>query len=343
MFRRVLVPLDGSPLAEYALPTASRIARMSGGSLILFRVYQVSPSVYVPELVMSAYTTDEEAADVYLKSVARRGELAGIPIETHAFAGETALTILDAANEYQADLIIMTSHGRSGVTRWVLGSVAEHVVRHALQPVLVLRGTAETVAQPQRVCGGPWRALVTLDGSDVSESAIGAALRLLNGLRAYEDGELLLLRLLKPSSAPATSPGAEDEASRLLTETHRLIDTYARQSMAKAAATLQASAGAVSVRWGVAEAQDYADGIIRYANAPAEVTWFAHDGTEQRITQDRQPGVSFIAMATHGRAGIQRWTLGSVAEHVLEGTNLPLLLVHPEEPAVQAAPLERVE
>jgi nucleotide-binding universal stress UspA family protein len=344
MLQRVLVPLDGSPLAESALPVAARIARVGGGQVILFRVYQLSPNTSLPEAVVSAYDSDEREASGYLDAIAARSEFAGIMVEQHVFGGETAMSILNATVEYKADLVVMTSHGRSGLTRWVMGSVAEHVVRHALVPVFVLRGPGGNVVQPKRVCGADWRVLVTLDGSELAESAIEPARLLLDALRAYEGGELLLLRLVKPLGVTDDETAASTALSHVsLEEMHTYVLHYAAEYMAKIARATQARAEDVPVRWAVAEARNVAEGIMRDADAPARLEWHAADGSPHPLTQDREPGVSFIAMATHGHGGLQRWTLGSVAEHTLEATALPLLLVRPEQPEEPKGPIELVD
>jgi len=127
MLQRILVPLDGSARAEYALPVAARLAHATGGTLILLQVYQVMPS----EFVLSDYTAEAAQATAYLAQVAARPELAGITVERITLAGAVARTILDAVLEYQADTLVLCSHGRSGPTRWALGSLAEKVARHA--------------------------------------------------------------------------------------------------------------------------------------------------------------------------------------------------------------------
>jgi len=131
MFKRILVPLDGSARAEKAIPVAARIARALGGSVILLRVATapVDTGKYstTSEFVEEAVDADLDEVTSYLQNIAGSGELAGIPTEVKTTIGAIAPTILSAAQSYHASLIVMCSHGYTGFQRWVLGSVADKV------------------------------------------------------------------------------------------------------------------------------------------------------------------------------------------------------------------------
>src|SRR5690242_16462884 len=135
MFRHILVPLDGSARAEYALPLAARLARNISGTLLLVRaVYLVSeywPAISAPYPSMAQAAVDGELkeAEDYLKDLASSPQLAGLPVKTEVLFAPPASTILSVANAYNVDLIMMCSHGYSKVTRWIMGSVAEKVAR----------------------------------------------------------------------------------------------------------------------------------------------------------------------------------------------------------------------
>jgi nucleotide-binding universal stress UspA family protein len=143
-YRRVLVPLDGSPLAEAVLPFVSRLARPLGLEIALLRVV---PTV-IPQVVEGSrrVVMDDPGrltleAEEYLKGVADRLCADGFTTLTAVRSGEAASEILAGAHECQADLVAMTTHGRSGLGRLFFGSVAEAVLRRAEVPVLLVRAT----------------------------------------------------------------------------------------------------------------------------------------------------------------------------------------------------------
>jgi nucleotide-binding universal stress UspA family protein len=143
MFKRILVPLDGSHFSEGALEQAMMLAKCGGGQIGLLRV-AVHPSnyVYVADAAALAdlYDSDRAHCEDYLKEVAARIKAeADMPVTTAVLEGVVADAVLDYAEDTEADLIVMSTHGRSGMERWLLGSVAEKVVRGARMPVMLVR------------------------------------------------------------------------------------------------------------------------------------------------------------------------------------------------------------
>src|SRR5579883_372202 len=144
MFKQMLVPLDGSERAERAVPVAARMARATGGSIVLTRVVSPTSELWPgiepqPTLTQSIIDADLADASAYLEQIADSPSLTGIPTRTVALFGPPAFTILSVALSYNADLIVMCSHGYTGMSLWMLGSVAEKVARHAAVPVFILR------------------------------------------------------------------------------------------------------------------------------------------------------------------------------------------------------------
>jgi nucleotide-binding universal stress UspA family protein len=140
---RVLVPLDGSPVAESVLPYASAIARAFGAELILLRVTHGPSTVYplpesIPVLAAQAESNEHEARAYLLKSRMKL-ERDGLRVRLMTIQPPVAEAILDVAREEQVSLIAMTTHGRSGVRRWIYGSVAERVLHGAATPILLVR------------------------------------------------------------------------------------------------------------------------------------------------------------------------------------------------------------
>ena len=145
LYKVILIPLDGSPLAEKALPHAAEIARRFGARLTLFAViesYQVYPQPGVVGPILSVqFNIDEEVAKTreYLRGFADKLRADGIDVVIEVHQGDPAAEICDYAKSIGADLIVMSTHGRSGIRRWVYGSVADRVLRSSNVPVLLVR------------------------------------------------------------------------------------------------------------------------------------------------------------------------------------------------------------
>jgi nucleotide-binding universal stress UspA family protein len=145
MYKRILVPLDGSGLAEQALPHAVDQAGCFQAELILLRVLEPLPRYSNPSLsaVRQAEQVTESLARKYLERLAADVRESGIPVQVVTIAGSTHKTIVQFAEENRVDLIVVSSRGRSGASRWLMGTVADRVVRGASTAVLVVRaGTA---------------------------------------------------------------------------------------------------------------------------------------------------------------------------------------------------------
>jgi nucleotide-binding universal stress UspA family protein len=200
----VLVPLDGSPLAERVLPYAARLARPRPARLLLLRV------------IMATAPASEAAAS--LATLARVWRATGIAVETRcaslrAYGNDlVAEAILAVANTQGADLIAMSTHGRSGLGRLLYGSVAAHVLRYAETPVLLVPATVGRLWPEDR----PLRLLVPLDGSRDAESILGAVRETLADIpvemvvaRVLDDAGAYLHAAASPLPVGASSVGTE--------------------------------------------------------------------------------------------------------------------------------------
>ncbi len=149
LYKVIMVPLDGSPLAEKALPHAVEIARKFGARLTLFAViesYQVYTQPGVVGPIVSVPMESEEETNAmrrYLRGIADKLAQDGLDVVTEVRQGDPAAEICDYARNIGADLIVMSTHGRSGIRRWVYGSVADRVLRSANIPILLVRTLAE--------------------------------------------------------------------------------------------------------------------------------------------------------------------------------------------------------
>jgi nucleotide-binding universal stress UspA family protein len=181
MFRSILVPLDGSLLSESALPAAARIARAWGGRLILTTVMSVpilsTTGEYDP-LSSEQVDVGWHDAEVYLQRVQLLPVLADIDTRYIVDMGSAETALQEAISSNQCDLLVMTSHGRTGLARWALGSVASHLVRYADVPVLVLREQGPKLESHHPDMEHLFRVLVCLDGSEFAEAALAPAAQL---------------------------------------------------------------------------------------------------------------------------------------------------------------------
>src|SRR5579859_5814586 len=311
MFKRILVPLDGSARAESAIPVAARIARAYGASITLLRIAEM-PGEYGPYLASPAsYAKEAIEADLaqlkdYLRKAAQAEALAGIDVEVKALFGAVAPTIIAAAQAYHDDLIVMCSHGYTGFKRWLLGSVADKVARHAPVPILIVR---EGVPLSATEAEEPVRALVALDGSPLSEAVFEPVAYLVAGLAhmTSQQGELRLLRVIDLPLGRATG-----KSQTHITGLSRHEAVYDAQEYLKSLVARLDEGGLaaldITVKTAVESDPDVAEAIIKQAEGGA---------------------VDLIAMATHGRGGMEHFVMGSITERVLHHSKLPLLIVRP--------------
>ena len=145
LYTRIIVPLDGSKLAESALPEAKQLAKLTGAELVLIRVVDYSARdkfgdfglLYEYEAMAQALAEERELAKAYLADMVRTIEAEGSPVSATLVDGIAAKAIVGMTEP--GDVIVMATHGRTGMKRWFIGSIAEDVLRHATVPVLLVR------------------------------------------------------------------------------------------------------------------------------------------------------------------------------------------------------------
>lgn len=283
---RILVPLDGSVLSEAIVPVAEILARDYGAELLLLRAVRPRTAPGADALETEANLASE--AEAYLKRVAGELQERGLLRVSWSVRFEKPeQAIAEAAARNHVDLIAMTTHGRTGLGRLLLGSVAESLVRQAPAPVLLVRGAPAWRREEIR------KILVPLDGSELSAEILRVVKRLAGPL----DLSIVLLHVVEP-----IHPSAAGEASARREEMLRLRLTDADGYLAKITDSLQAKG--LRVRH-VARVGRAVDVIPEYA---------------------RSEEVGLIAMTTHGRTGLGRLFFGSVAERVMRTAPVPVLL-----------------
>lgn len=273
-----------------------------------------------PAVAQAAIDGEMTEAELYLQRLAYSKLLTGITVTTAVHYGPAAPTILATATVDAVDLIIMGSHGSTGISHWMLGSVAEKVIRYAPVPVLIWRAGIELPLTGVSYTESPLRVLVPLDGSSYAEAALEPAAHLLSALKdSSQKGALHLARIVKP-------PVGDLHDEMYTVQTREGLNT-ARQSLSHITAIIREGAMAPAiaqerfmVNWSVALDQDVAGALVRLAENGEDMEGMGAFG-----------GCALIAMATHGRGGLERWAMGSITERVLHASRLPLLIVHPTE------------
>lgn len=314
--RSILVPLDGSPGAEHALPYAVALAEQLTANLLLVQVLAPPESrlawpttTFIPATLEQLVQDEQRAASAYLHGVARRCP-AQISVQTDVLLGiDVACTIVEYAERHPAiAAIVMATHGQTGLRHLLLGSVAEEVLKRAAVPLLL------THAPQGRTTPVSYRKLIVpLDGSRFAEQALIHA----TALCATPDTELVLVGV----GSPVDDLGLVDGGIEPL---WMLSDGNAIDQ--QLSAYLDAHAAHLNDRG------------IR-----ARVIFARGTPADQILHCSAVEHADLIVMATHGRTGLQRRWLGSTAYDLLQTAFCPMLLVHPIElPAeMDSAPAER--
>ena len=300
--RRILIPLDGSRRATAALPYAVAVACATGARISLLAV--VEPLHLRTGLPSAASLEDDgrhvAVSSAYLESVATPLRAQGLAVTTVVRHGNPAGEILADSEEEECSLVVMGTHGRTGLARLRMGSVAQHVLRHAIIPTLVVPPGDDEPAEGAATIAA---ITVTLDGSPLAEEALPFAASIARSLAA----PLRLLRVIPRLTYPAAGWDAKDATYYALSE------ELAREEDRAAEAYLETVATRLRV-----------PGLEVRTARERNVT----GGVEEHIAADlaKQP-MGLAVMASHGRGGVLRWALGSITEAVLARSPCPILIV----------------
>ena len=303
MQTRILVPLDGSRLAEQALSYAMTLARGLPAELVLFRAISIPSDVQdaldkaalKPGSLLARLETD---ASEYLAAIAHFAQQSGLTASPVVRRGPAADVIVEHAGQMDVQLIVMASHGYTGIKRWRHGSVAERVLQSASVPVLLLRAK-EGVSEGLPQASPCRRVLVPLDGSQLAEQVLPVLAPLAQALAC----EVILFQV--PVVYTPGSPMGEWYLP--LQSTFEISDRQAHAYLDALASHLGEQGIEASTALGEGPV---AEAIIDHA-----------------VASDSD----VIAMCTHGRTGLARWALGSVADRVLRAGDKPILLVRAQK------------
>lgn len=305
MVKRILLPLDGSAFGEQALPIAIRIAERDHAELELVHAYESLPpfrTIGAPP-IDPAFDRErrKEYAD-YLDGIAEwvRGRTAA-PVVVDVLDGPVGPALAEHLAGREADLVVMATHGRSGLSPVWLGSVATDLVRHATAPLLLIR-PAESGSRDQSARLFT-RVLVPLDGSPAGDEAIEHAMAV-----AGDAGvEYILVYVVAPAL--------------YINEPHTFAYPYETELQTAAQAYLGDLAGR-----------------IRERGFAVDTRVLLHPQPARAILEcASESAVDLIAMETHGRGGVARLLMGSVADKVVRASPVPVLLHRPREAGAQPA------
>jgi nucleotide-binding universal stress UspA family protein len=300
MYKKMLVPLDASELAEIVFAYAKELSGRLDMEVILLHVYSRDErdvaSMRQDYLNKAIELMKHQASEVQVSLGAESGAK---PVEVRAVLveGHPAEEILRYAEENEVDLILMATHGRSGIMRWAMGSVADKVLRASKVPVWLIQASIpKEVVYDECVME---TLLVPLDGSEMAESVL-PHVEALAKQRGVEGVKVVLLTVCEPPVNPVYDPEGTP------------LDWPDRMEQCKL------------------EAKGYLDSIAKRlepAGLNVAVETLAGEVAEGVIESAERNNADLIVMATHGRSGIKRWAYGSVAERVLQAATSPVLQV----------------
>lgn len=305
MYKRILVPLDGSELAELALPYAEELAEKLDSEVILLNVRSTGEDPDNPEhrayLSKTAATVEQNMKKSGDAAPGQKLKVASAIIGSPGLFIHAAEEIVDYAEKEKVSLITMATHGRTGIKRWALGSTADKVIRAAKCPILLVRAHVNV---PRKIKLD--KLLVPLDGSQLSETVL---------------------------------PHVESLATKLKSKVillHAVVPPYHIYPVAEMAGYYSGSA-IIRVPYSNEELKPLKEGSQEYLQKVSSKL------TEMGITTSYQMrtgsaaneiievadelGVDLVAMSTCGESGFTRWEHGSVATKVMHAGNTPLLLI----------------
>lgn len=295
MFEHILIPLDGSSLAECVLPHGLAMARVLGARVTLLQVVEQAESAGRTQAIDPLeWHYSEAEAGAYLREVAERLRLAGFSATQVLLQGDPAERVIDHAQAEHADLILLSSHGRSGLSGWNVSSVVQKILARAYLSVLLVPAYQAAASEISTLRYK--RILVPLDGSQRAE----CVLPLMGTLVAQHDSQVVLVHVVRRPELPRRAPPSREdqELANALVERNRL------------------------------EATRYLEELRARLSLPAEVRLLIEEHvavTLQQLAEDEN--VDLVLLSAHGYSGSTRWPYGSLANSFIMYGNRPLLIV----------------
>jgi len=306
MPRSILVPLDGSPFGEHALPAALGLARRSRAQVHLVHVHTLLEATYAELTLFDGRRLDEEIRRTekeYLQKVRKDVETkTGVTVTATNVEGDTIHALHGMADKVGADLVVMATHGRGPVGRFWLGSVADELVRDLPVPLLLIhpKKGAPDLTEEVRL----EHTLIPLDGTALAERILEPA----GALARLTGADMTLLRVVAPvypvllPTEPAPLGGLAVDLIDRIEEVQTQLKKEAQAYLDQVAERLRGRG--LAVRTLVTVEEQPGTAIVEQAHKP----------------------IDLVAMETHGRHGLSRLLMGSVADRVIRGATIPVLV-----------------
>ena len=310
MYRRILVPLDGSKLAERVLPYARLLAKAQHVPIELLRVFDRLPGVLTNSSggqgadCSSTAFRNEANEYKYIEQIASSLRGVGVEVTVACREGDPASLIIKEAEQHSNTLIAMSTHGRSGVGRWVFGSVTDKVLHSNMGYMLIVRATSKERRSHSDVKLGA--IIVPLDGSDLAEQSLPVASALSQSLG------------IRVSLVTATSTIEED------------MNTISFQEMGvDAGERIPSSEDIAKEMDGDARAylNKRRETLIQQGVTSIETQLLQGSAAGAIVDLVQETSDNLVVMTTHGRSGMGRWVLGSVTDRVVRESGGPVLVI----------------
>jgi nucleotide-binding universal stress UspA family protein len=319
MFDPILVPLDGSLLAECVLPHASAIARAFDARVMLLRGLERNQANEKAQLFdLVNWQINKTGAKLYLEKISARLQKSGLRVETTLLEGRVAESITDFAQNQGIKLVILSSHGRSGLSQWGISSVAQKIIFSAPTSVFIIRAhqPAASELEERRYT----QIMVPLDGSRRAENV----LPMVTLLARFQQSRIHIVHVVKAPEMPRQLPLAREDvdlSNRIIARNHEEAIRYLDQ------VRLHSPLDGIDVQ----------THLLTRDNAAAAL----HELVKQEA-------IDLVALSAHGYSGNDQWPYGSLVNNFILYSKVPLLIVQDlpakEEPVVtEMVPREREE
>jgi nucleotide-binding universal stress UspA family protein len=294
MFTRILVPLDRSALAECVLPHVSAIANAFSATILLLSVLEAKENdKKLPSIDPLDWQIQKAEAEAYLQKIARQIQETGLRVEAHVLEGKAEERIIEFAEARDINLIILSSHGQSGLSGWNISSVVQKIILRAYTSIMIVRAYQPVIHEERALTYG--RLMIPVDGSQRAESILPAA----SSLASFYDATLLIVHVVRRPEMPRRTPRAPEDLSLAERLTERNLD----------------------------EASKYLEEIQN--RMPVKTQTRLETSERVNVTLHeiaKNEDVDLILLSAHGHSGESKWPYGSVVLSFISYGNTPLLI-----------------